>query len=203
MAGHRAEYSTELKTDLKQKLRDYGLTKLNVPKTHGGQGLGATEDVIVLTEFSRAPRRLPGFIFSPWPAFYQASEEIQAKYLLPVLDGRTSWSMCFTEPQAGSDLARIKTTAVKKGDQYVLNGHKMWRTGHHKASFTAVAAVTDPTKGHRGISIFLVDNDTPGFEKVRDIPVISRMWGVEQEVKLENVVVPAENLLGGTATAFR
>lgn len=196
------EYSPELKTHLKRKLNDYGLTKLNVPKTHGGQGLGATEDVIVLTEFSRVPRRMPGFIFAPWPAFYEASDYIQTQFLLPVLEGKTSWSMCFTEPQAGSDLARIKTTAVKNGDHYVINGQKMWRTGHHESSFTAVAAVTDPTKGHRGISILLVDNNAPGFEKVRDIPVISRWWGVEQEVKLENVVVPAENLLGGEGNGF-
>ncbi|MGB3042828.1 MAG: acyl-CoA dehydrogenase family protein [Xanthobacteraceae bacterium] len=196
------DYGPELTAHLKQKMRDFGLTRLNVPKSHGGQGLGAMEDVIVLTEFSRSPRRLPGSTFAPWPVFYQASEDIQRKYLLPVLDGKTSWSMCFTEPQAGSDLAAIKTSAVRKGDSYVINGHKMWRTGHREASFTAVAAVTDPAKGHRGISVFLVDNDTPGFEKVRDIPVISRQWGVEEEVKLENVTVPAENLLGGEGNGF-
>lgn len=78
----------------------------------------------------------------------------------------------------------------------------MWRTGHHEASYTAVAAVTDPTKGHRGISVLLVDNDTPGSEKVRDIPVMSRQWGTEEEVKLENVIVPAENVLGGEGNGF-
>jgi alkylation response protein AidB-like acyl-CoA dehydrogenase len=196
------EYSADLTTHLKQKMHEFGLTKLNVPKDYGGQGLGAIEDVIVLTEFSRSPRRLPGTIFSPWPAFYEASDAIKIKYLYPVLEGKTSWSMCFTEPEAGSDLARIKTTAVKKGDHYIVNGRKMWRTGHHEASYTAVAAVTDPTKGHRGISVLLVDNDTPGFEKVRDIPVMSRQWGTEEEVKLENVIVPAENLLGGEGNGF-
>ena len=196
------EYSPELAAHLKKKLHEFGLTKLIVPKEYGGQGLGAMEDVIVLTEFSRAPRRVPGAIFAPWPVLYDASEQIKQKYLYPVLEGHTGWSMCFTEPQAGSDLARIKTTAVRKGDHYVINGRKMWRTGHHEASYTAVAAVTDPEKGHRGISILLVDNDTPGFEKVRDIPVISRQWGVEEEVKLENVVVPAENLLGGEGAGF-
>ncbi|MFN9939248.1 MAG: acyl-CoA dehydrogenase family protein [bacterium] len=110
--------------------------------------------------------------------------------------------MCFTEPEAGSDLAAIRTTAVRKGDRWVINGRKMWRTGHHGASYTAVAAVTDPSKGHRGISIFLVDNDTPGFEKVRDIPVLSRTWGIEQETRLVDVEVPAENLLGGEGAGF-
>ena len=196
------EYSPELTAHLKRRLADFGLAKLIVPKDYGGQGLGATEDVIVLAEFSRSPRRLPGAIFAPWPALYEASEEIRKKYLYPVLEGETSWSMCFTEPEAGSDLARIRTSAVKTGDHYVINGRKMWRTGHHEASYTAVAAVTDPDKGHRGISIFLVDNDAPGFEKVRDIPVMSRQWGVEEEVKLENVVVPAENLLGGEGAGF-
>ena len=90
----------------------------------------------------------------------------------------------------------------RKGGKWVINGRKMWRTGHHGASYTAVAAVTDAAKGYKGISIFLVDNDTPGFEKVRDIPVLSRTWGIEQEVKLENVEVPAENLLGDEGAGF-
>ncbi|MFV0282082.1 MAG: acyl-CoA dehydrogenase family protein [Rhodoblastus sp.] len=196
------EYSPELRAHLKKKLEEFGLTKLNVPKEFGGQGLGATEDVIVLAETSRVPRRLPGFIFSPWPVFYESSDYIKSKYLLPVLEGKTSWSMCFTEPQAGSDLAAIRTTAVKKGDRYVINGRKIWRTGHAEASFTAVAAVTDPEKGHRGISMLLVDNDAPGFKKVRDIPVMSRQWGVEEEVVLDNVEVPEENVLGGLGNGF-
>ena len=196
------EYSPELKSHLKKKMEEFGLTKLNIPKDFGGQGLGATEDVIVLAEFSRSPRRLPGFIFSPWPVFFESSDYIKNKYLYPILEGKTGWSMCFTEPQAGSDLAGIKTAAVKKGDRYVINGRKIWRTGHAEASFTAVAAVTDPTKGHRGISILLVDNDTPGFRKLRDIPVISRQWGVEEEVVLEDVEVPEENVLGGLGNGF-
>ena len=197
-----ADYSPELSADLKRKLQDYGLSKLIVPKEYGGQGLGAMEDVIVLTEFSKAPRRMPGGPFAPWPVMYKAPEPIKQKYLYPVLEGKTGWSMCFTEPEAGSDLARIRTTAVRKGNHWVINGTKMWRTGHHGASYTAVAAVTDASKGHRGISIILVDNDTPGFEKTRDIPVLSRTWGVEQEVKLENVTVPVENLLGEEGAGF-
>ena len=197
-----ADYSPELSSGLKSKLQDYGLSKLVVPKEYGGQGLGAMEDVIVLAEFARSPRRLPGGPFSPWPVMYKAPEAIKQKYLYPVLEGKTGWSMCFTEPEAGSDLAGIRTTAVRKGDHWVINGRKMWRTGHYGASYTAVAAVTDPSKGHRGISIFLVDNDSPGFEKIRDIPVLSRTWGIEQEVKLENVIVPAQNLLGEEGAGF-
>lgn len=196
------DYSPELSADLRRKQKDYGLSKLVVPKEYGGQGLGAMEDVIVLTEFAKAPRRMPGGPFSPWPVMYKMPEPIKEKYLYPVLEGKTGWSMCFTEPEAGSDLAGIRTTAVRQGDHWVINGTKMWRTGHHGASYTAVAAVTDPTKGYRGISVFLVDNDTPGFEKTRDIPVISRTWGTEQEVKLDNVIVPAENLLGEEGAGF-
>ena len=67
------EYSPELTAHLKKKLHDFGLTKLIVPKAYGGQGLGAMEDVIVLTEFAKSPRRVPGAIFAPWPALYEAS----------------------------------------------------------------------------------------------------------------------------------
>lgn len=197
-----AEYSPELTSHLKAKQKEYGLAGLIVPKEYGGQGLGAMEDVIVLAEYAKSPRRLPGGPFSPWPVMYKAPEKIKQKYLYPVLEGKSGWSMCFTEPEAGSDLAGIRTTADRKGDTWVINGRKMWRTGHHGATYTAVAAVTDASKGHRGISIFLVDNDTPGFEKVRDISVLSRTWGIEQEVKLENVVVPAENLLGEEGAGF-
>ena len=197
-----AEYSPELTAHLKAKQQAYGLAKLTIPTEYGGQGLGAVADVIVLAQYGRSPRRLPGGPFSPWPVMYQAPERIKQKYLYPVIEGRSGWSMCFTEPEAGSDLAGIRTTAVRQGDHWLLNGRKMWRTGHHGATYTAVAAVTDASKGHRGISIFLVDNDTPGFEKTRDIPVLSRTWGIEQEVKLENVVVPAENLLGEEGAGF-
>lgn len=196
------DYSPELATHLKSKLAEYGLAKLIVPKDFGGQGLGPMEDVIVLAELSKSPRRMPGGPFAPWPVLYLAKEKIREKYLYPVLEGKTGWSMCFTEPEAGADLAAIRTTAVRKGDHYVLNGTKMWHTGHHFASYTAVAAVTDASKGHRGISVFLVDNATPGFTKSRDIQVIARQWGMEQEVKLENVIVPAENLLGEEGGGF-
>jgi alkylation response protein AidB-like acyl-CoA dehydrogenase len=197
-----SDYSPELNAHLRAKLAEYGLAKLIVPKEFGGQGLGPIEDVIVLAELSKSPRRMPGGPFAPWPVLYKAPEKIREKYLYPVLEGKTGWSMCFTEPEAGSDLAGIRTTAVRKGNQWVLNGTKMWRTGHHFASYTAVAAVTDASKGPKGISVFLVDNDTPGFTKSRDIPVVARQWGTEQEVRLENVIVPADNLLGAEGEGF-
>lgn len=196
------DYSPELTARLSTKLDEYGLSRLNVPKEYGGQGLGAMEDVIVLTETAKAPRYLPGGPFTPWPVMYQASEAIKEKYLYPVLEGKTGWSMCFTEPDAGADLAGIKTTAVHKGDHWVINGRKMWRTGHAGASYTAVAAVTDASKGTRGISIFLVDNDTPGFTKERDVPVLARTWGIEEDLVLDNVIVPEENLLGEPGAGF-
>lgn len=196
------EYSADLSARLKGQLKDYGLAKLTIPKDHGGQGLGAMEDVLVLTELAKSPRRMPGSQFAPWPVMYEASDAIKQKYLYPVLEGKSGWSMCFTEPDAGSDLAGISTTAVRKGDSWVINGRKMWRTGHQFASYTAVAAVTDASQGHRGISILLVDNDTPGLRKTRDLPVLSRTWGMEEEIELKDVVVPSGNLLGEEGAGF-
>jgi alkylation response protein AidB-like acyl-CoA dehydrogenase len=199
------DYSQELKADLLRKWADYGLAKLVIPKEYGGQGLGAIEDVVVLAELSRSPKAMPrgAFLAEPWPPFFQLPEALKQKYLYPVLNNETAMATCFTEPDAGSDLAGIKTTAVRKGDHYVLNGTKLWHTGHSVTSFTAVAAVTDPSKGPQGVSMFLVDNDSPGFSKVRDIKVLAdRQWGVEREVSLENVVVPVENLLGKEGDGF-
>jgi alkylation response protein AidB-like acyl-CoA dehydrogenase len=196
------EYSPELKAHLKAKLDEYGLTKLIVPKDHGGQGLGAMADVIVLTELSKVPRRMPTGPFAPWPVMYKATEAIKRKYLYPVIEGQTGWSMCFTEPETGSDLAAIKTTAVRKGGKWVINGRKMWRTGHHGASYTAVAAVTDAAKGYKGISIFLVDNDTPGFREGARHPGAVTHLGHRAGSEAENVEVP-ENLLGDEGAGFR
>ncbi|WP_030904916.1 acyl-CoA dehydrogenase family protein [Streptomyces sp. NRRL F-5126] len=197
------DYSPELLAHLEGKQDEYGLTGLNVPKEYGGQGLGAMEDVIVLTETSKVPRFLTDKAFAPWPVMYEAPEKIKKKYLYPVLEGKTGWSMCFTEPGAGADLAGIRTTAVHKGDHWVLNGRKKWRSGHAGSSYTAVAAVTDPTKGSAGISMFLVDNDTPGFTKEREVRVLARTWGSEEELVLDNVVVPEENLLGEPGAGFK
>lgn len=197
------DYSPELTAHLLAKKEEYGLRRLDVPKEYGGQGLGATEDAIVLAELWKAPRFLPGDEAAPWPVMYDAPEAIKNKYLHPVLEGRASWSMCFTEPGAGSDLAAIKTTAVLDGDEWVINGRKLWRTGHAGAAYTAVAAITDASKGARGISIFLVDEPTPGFRKVRDIPVLARQWGIEEELVLEDVRVPRENLLGAPGAGFQ
>ena len=196
------DYGAELITWLNATQEKYGINKINVPKEYGGRGLGAIEDVIVLTEIARCPRHIPGNAYSPWPAMYESSEAIKQKYLYPVLDGKTGWSLCFTEPGAGSDLSAMTTSAVRKGSNWVLNGRKLWHTEHALASYTAVAAVTDPSKGTRGISIFLVDHGTPGFRPVRQIPVLSRSWGVEEELELDNVVVPHENLLGEEGAGF-
>lgn len=195
-------YSDDLKSRLLALKEQYGLSGLDVPQEYGGQGLGATEDAIVLAELWKVPRFLPGGEMSPWPVMYDAPDPIKKKYLFPVLSGEAGWSMCFSEPDAGSDLAAIRTTAILDNNEWVINGRKIWRTGHAEAAYTAVAAVTDPTRGSRGISIFLVDEPTPGFRKVRDIPVAARQWGSEEELVLENVRVPRENLLGELGQGF-
>ncbi len=168
------------------------------PTEYGGAGMSVMEQFIFNTEMaeSRAPR--PGGIatmFAGPTLIVHGTEEQKQKYLPEILDGETIWCQGYSEPGSGSDLASLQTRAVRDGDDYVVNGQKIWTSGGHVAKWMILLARTDPeAPKHRGITYFIVDMKSPGLT-VR--PLINMADSHEfNEVFFEDVRVPKQNIIG-------
>jgi len=168
------------------------------PKEHGGGGLSVKEQFILSEEFAwrRAPR--PGGIGHGWagPTIMVYGTQEQKDRLLPrIISGEDMWCQLFSEPGAGSDLASLQTRAIRDGDDYVVNGQKIWTSGAHHADMGILIARTNPdAPKHRGISYFLLDMKTPGIT-VR--PLVNMLNSHEfNEVYFEDARIPASSLLG-------
>ena len=196
----------EVQESLEEKAKAIGLWLFDVPEEYGGQGLGLLARSIVWTELARTialPTRNVN-IFGPIvsPILYYLNEEQKKRYLLPVLEGKLRHCFAQTEPEAGGDPGGMRTTAVRDGGYYVINGMKRFITGAAEADFAQVIAATDREKGSRGgISAFLVDMDSPGVKLLRaqETMMNDRPW----EIAFEDVRVPAENIIGGEGDGFK
>jgi acyl-CoA dehydrogenase len=201
-------YEEELRW--RARTREMGLFMMHAPPEYGGGGVNTLGMALVYEETAKtvlSAEFLLG-IDQPNPAalFGIGTPEQQERYMLPAIRGERYWGFALSEPQAGSDAARIQTTAVRDGDHWVLNGRKLWISRMMVADFCVVFAVTDKTKGARGISAFIVDRDTPGFHVVRQIPVMGEQRNNLRgptELLLENVRVPASALLGEEGRGFK
>ena len=170
------------------------------PPEYGGKGLGVMENVVLAEEFARAKAPLRADFFGDTlvgPTILQWGTEEQKRQFLPkILKGEMRWCQGFSEPNSGSDLASLKTSAVLDGDEWVINGQKVWTTQAQFADFIFLLARTDPaaTK-HKGISYLLVPMKQPGVE-VR--PIVQPDGTAEfNEVFFDNVKCPKENVVGG------
>ena len=177
-----------------------GLLNLHIPGEYGGAGLGSMEEVVVNEELAWGD---PGFATAAYatslaiaPIITGGTEEQKKKWLGKVVEGALS-SYAVTEPGAGSDVASIKTYAVKQGDTYILNGEKMWITGAGYADFFFVLAKTDPDAGYRGMSGFIVEADSEGLSLGKKEDNMGQRCSDTRSVVFDSVKVPAENLLGG------
>ena len=130
------------------------------------------------------------------------SEFLKEKYLPKMVTGECIGAIAMTEPGAGSDLQGVKTTAVKQGDHYVLNGSKTFITNGQNADIVIVVAKTDPSKGAKGISLFVVDTNLEGFEKGTNLKKVGMKAQDTSELFFQDVKVPAENLLGEEGMGF-
>jgi len=130
------------------------------------------------------------------------SEFLKEKYLPKMVTGECIGAIAMTEPGAGSDLQGVKTIAVKQGDHYVLNGSKTFITNGQNADIVIVVAKTDPSKGAKGISLFVVDCDSEGFEKGTNLKKVGMKAQDTSELFFQDVKVPAENLLGEEGMGF-
>ncbi|WUI04170.1 acyl-CoA dehydrogenase family protein [Spirillospora sp. NBC_00431] len=184
----------EERRDLQEKARAQGLWALDVPEEHGGQGMGTLAACLVAEELYKHPAMFD-FGGSPEPVLYQADDEQKKKYLYPVIAGERRSCYAFTEPGTGSDFARITTTAVRSGDDWVINGTKIFISEVDRADFCILFASTDPSAGGRGITCFLVDMGTPGFDASRPIPTMGDDWE-PYELAFTDCVVPDSARLG-------
>ncbi len=180
-----------------QKSRELGLFALNIPVEYGGGGLSAVDTCLVEEQFGHTTdvliRRAFGNVYEVLLVGTDAQKE---RWLVPATRGERSFAVAFTEPGAGSDAAGIKTRAVREGDGWVLNGNKHFISDGLYADFFVVSAVTDPTAGARGISLFIVDKGTPGFTIGRDQPMMGLAGTSHTELFFEDVKLGSENLLG-------
>jgi len=181
------------------KLYDAGFAGITWPKAYGGQGLTNAEQIA----WSQETRHydLPNGAFfigisMPGNTILEIGSEAQKKrYLRPMLRGEEIWCQLFSEPGAGSDVASLQTSAVRDGDEWVLNGQKVWTSGAQYSDFGAIIARTDPTKPkHSGISMFIVDMHAPGVT-VRPLKVATG-HSPFNEVFFDNVRIPADALIG-------
>ena len=136
------------------------------------------------------------------PLIMFGSDDLKKRYLTKVAAGAVG-GLALTEANAGSDAAAIKTSAVRKGNGYVINGSKMFISNGRIAKFFVVDTVTDPSKGHRGITTFVVDADSPGFRVSRDIEKLGIRGSSTVELEFQDVFVPDENVVGEVNRGFR
>ncbi len=202
--GHKLKPA--VRAHLHAKAKELGLAGYDVPREYGGLGMGLVAKVTVWAELSRSIA-LPSRgveIFGPnvSPILYHLDEEQKKKYLLPTIRGELKWCLAQTEPDAGGDPGSMRTTAVRQGDTYVINGTKRFITDADEANFTQLIAATDRSKGsHGGISAFIVDMKAPGVKLLRaqELVIDDRPW----EIAFENVRVPVEDRIGEEGDGFR
>jgi acyl-CoA dehydrogenase len=188
-----------------KKAQEIGLTAMSVPEEYGGLGLSLFEEVLVSEELSWGCSGISTAIavngLAIAPILVAGNEEQKKTYGGRMADGELA-GYCATEPEAGSDVAGIKTTAKRVGDDYILNGRKMFITGGTVANYYTVFAYTDPSQRYNGMSCFIVDRDWEGVSVGKPFDKMGQHASDTAEVVFEDVKVPARNLLGQEGIGF-
>jgi hypothetical protein len=190
-----------------KKFGEMGYFGLNQPEKYGGMGLDIFYTVIFLEELQKI--NSGGFAAAMWAHAYLAmthvnkegDEALKEKYLTPSIEGDKIGCLCITEPFGGSDVAGMRSTAVKKGDKYILNGSKTFITNGIYSDYLVVAAKTDLDKGNKGMSIFIVDRDTPGISASK-LDKLGWRASDTAELAFDDVEIPVENLMGEEGKGF-
>tara|TARA_R110001632_G_scaffold218358_1_gene347537 strand:+ start:2944 stop:4110 length:1167 start_codon:yes stop_codon:yes gene_type:complete len=189
------------------KFGEMGYFGLSTPEEYGGLDLDLFYMVIFLEELQKI--NSGGFAAAMWAHVYLAmthlnkegDDRIKKKYLTPSVDGEKIGCLCITEPFGGSDVAGMRTTAIKEGDHYIINGSKTFITNGVYSDYLIVAAKTDPTSKHAGMSIFVMDRDTPGISATK-LDKLGWKASDTGEIAFDNVKIPIENLMGEEGKGF-
>ena len=190
-----------------KKFGDMGFFGINYPEAYGGMDLDLFYTVILLEELQKI--NSGGFAAAIWAHVYLAMTHLQAegdeaikqKYLTPSISGDKIGCLCISEPFGGSDVAGMRTTAIKNGDHYVINGSKTFITNGVLSDYLIVTAKTTPELGNKGISIFVLDRDMAGVSATK----LNKLgWNASDtgEIAFDNVKVPVANLLGEENKGF-
>jgi acyl-CoA dehydrogenase len=188
------------------KAREVGLVNLNIPEEYGGMGASVLEECIVGEEMAYGCTGIETALMlnqlAALPLLIAGNERQKEHYFGRITEEGKIISYALTEPDAGSDVAGIKTTATKQGDRYILNGGKTWITDAPVASFFIVFAKTNLEAGHRGMSAFIVERDYPGLSVSKPLEKMGQHAAQTAQVFFENVEVPEENRLGAEGDGF-
>lgn len=190
------------------QLGELGILGLPYPEEYGGSGSDFLSYAIAVEEISKVCAST-GIGLSvhvslcSWQIFKYGTEEQKQKYLRPLAEGKKLGAFSLTEPNAGTDAASQQTVAVREGDHYVLNGSKIFTTNGGEAEIYSVFAMTDKSKGVKGISAFIVEKGTPGFSFGKKEVKMGIRSSVQREVIMENCRVPVANLLGKEGDGFK
>ena len=197
----------EIDKSVWKKFGDMGFFGLHYPEAYGGMNLDLFYTVVLLEELQKV--NSGGFAAAVWAHVYLAmthlnaegDEAIKQKYLVPSITGDKIGCLCITEPFGGSDVAGMRTTAVKNGEHYIINGSKTFITNGVYSDYLVVAAKTSPELGNKGISIFVLDREMPGVSATK----LDKLgWNASDtgEIAFDNVKVPISNLLGKENMGF-
>jgi butyryl-CoA dehydrogenase len=190
------------------KMAKLNLLGLPIPQELGGAGVDTVSYVLAVEEISKRCAST-GVIMSvhtsvgTYPIYLFGTEEQKKKFVIPLAKGERIGAFALTEPSAGSDAAGVQTTAVLSGDHYILNGSKIFITNGGVAGSVIVMAMTDKSKGHRGISAFIVEKGTNGFTIGSKEKTMGMIGSDTSELVFENCTIPKENLLGKEGMGFK
>jgi alkylation response protein AidB-like acyl-CoA dehydrogenase len=192
--------------DFQRRLADGGWAAVHWPREYGGRGATLTESAIFFEELGRSGAPLPanvlGLLLAGPTIMTWGSDRQKDRYLTPILTAEEIWCQGFSEPDAGSDLASLKTRAVADGDDWVITGQKVWTSGAQYSKWCMLVARTDPEASkHKGLTYFLMDMEQDGVQ----IRPLRQITGEPEfnELFLDGARVPSENVLGGTGNGWK
>jgi len=202
------DHSGEFPMDTIKKMGQMGFMGIEVPEEYGGAGMDTLAYVLALEEIVKADAS-HGTIMSVNNSLYchgilkYGTEEQKQKYVVPIASGEKIGAYSLTEPMSGSDAGTMRCTAVRDGDEYVLNGRKSWVTSGPVADYIVVFMMTSPEQSHRGVTAFLVDANMPGFSRGKKEPKMGIRASATSELGFDDCRIPVENRLGEEGEGFK